>query len=169
VDSEVINGNLQAAGHEILDEHSPKNPQVAIINTCGFIGDAKEESIKYILQSEHLKKKHRIEKLVVMGCLVQRHREELMCEFPSVDGWFGVHEMDELLKFLSENFEKTDVHARLLSTPDHYAYLKIAEGCDRSCSFCAIPLIRGAHVSRSIEDLVEEVKTLANKGVREVI
>jgi ribosomal protein S12 methylthiotransferase len=169
VDSEVINGNLQAAGHEILDDHSPKNPQVVIINTCGFIGDAKEESIKYILQSEHLKKKHRIEKLVVMGCLVQRHREELMCEFPSVDGWFGVHQMDELLKFLTEDFDKTDVHTRLLSTPTHYAYLKIAEGCDRSCSFCAIPLIRGAHVSRSMECLIEEAKSLANKGVQEII
>jgi ribosomal protein S12 methylthiotransferase len=176
VDSEVINGNLQAAGHEILGEHSAKNPQIVIINTCGFIGDAKEESIKYILQSEHLKNKHRIEKLIVMGCLVQRHREELMREFPSVDAWFGVHEMNELLNFLtagadlqSEPINKANVHTRLLSTPTHYAYLKIAEGCDRSCSFCAIPLIRGAHVSRSRADLVEEAKLLADKGVREII
>ncbi|MCL2682319.1 MAG: 30S ribosomal protein S12 methylthiotransferase RimO [Bacteroidales bacterium] len=169
VDSEVITGNLQAVGHEILDEDSIKNPQIIIINTCGFIGDAKEESIRYILQAEHQKKKHRIEKLVVMGCLVQRHREEMMTEFPAVDAWFGVHEMDELLNSLSEDFEKTNVHQRLLSTPEHYAYLKIAEGCDRSCSFCAIPLIRGKHVSRSMEDLVEEAKILANKGVREII
>ncbi len=169
VDSEVITGNLQAAGHDILDEHSAKNPQVVIINTCGFIGDAKEESIQYILQSEHLKKKHRIEKLIVMGCLVQRHREELTNEFPSVDAWFGVHEMNDLLRFLSEQIDTADMHKRLLSTPAHYAYLKIAEGCDRSCSFCAIPLIRGAHVSRPIEELIEETKTLANKGVREII
>ena len=169
VDSEVILGNLQAAGHEILDEHSNKNPQIIIINTCGFIGDAKEESIQYILQAEHSRKKHRTEKLIVMGCLVQRHREELTHEFPNVDAWFGVHEMDELLKFLSENFEKTNVHERLLSTPEHYAYLKIAEGCDRSCSFCAIPLIRGKHSSRSIESLVEEAKILADKGVQEII
>ena len=169
VDSEVILGNLQTAGHEILDEHSNKNPQITIINTCGFIGDAKEESIRYILQAEHLKKKHRTEKLVVMGCLVQRHREELMNEFPAVDAWFGVHEMNELLNFLSENFDALNVHERLLSTPEHYAYLKIAEGCDRSCSFCAIPMIRGKHVSRSMESLVEEAKILANKGVQEII
>jgi len=173
VDSEVILGNLQAAGHEILDEHSPRNPHVTIINTCGFIGDAKEESIQYILRAEHLKKKFRTEKLVVMGCLVQRHREELKHEFPSVDAWFGVHEPDELLNFLSEdvekNVEKTNLHERLLSTPPHYAYLKIAEGCDRSCSFCVIPLIRGKHVSRSMESLVEEAKILADKGVREII
>ena len=173
VDSEVVLGNLQAAGHEILEEHSPRNPQVTIINTCGFIGDAKEESIKYILQAEHLKKKLRTEKLVVMGCLVQRHREELKHEFPTVDGWFGVDEMDGLLSFLSEdiekNLEKTNLHERLLSTPPHYAYLKIAEGCDRSCSFCIIPSIRGKHISRSIESLVEEAKILADKGVREII
>jgi ribosomal protein S12 methylthiotransferase len=169
VDSEVITGNLQMAGHEILDEHSAKNPQVVIINTCGFIGDAKEESIQYILRAEHQRKKLRMEKLIVMGCLVQRHREELMREFPFVDGWFGVHQMDELLRMLSENFGKVNVHTRLLSTPEHFAYLKIAEGCDRSCSFCAIPLIRGAHVSRPMDDLVEEAKILANKGVREII
>jgi len=169
VDSEVILGNLQTAGHEILDEHSPKYPQITIINTCGFIGDAKEESIQYILQAEHLKKKLRTEKLIVMGCLVERHRDDLKHEFPAVDAWFGVHEPDELLKFLSENFEKTNLHQRLLSTPQHYAYLKIAEGCDRSCSFCAIPLIRGKHVSRSIESLVEETEILANKGVQEII
>ncbi|MCL2414123.1 MAG: 30S ribosomal protein S12 methylthiotransferase RimO [Bacteroidales bacterium] len=173
VDSEVVLGNLQAAGDEILEEHSPRNPQVTIINTCGFIGDAKEESIKYILQAEHLKKKLRTEKLVVMGCLVQRHREELKHEFPTVDGWFGVDEMDGLLSFLSEdiekNLEKTNLHERLLSTPPHYAYLKIAEGCDRSCSFCIIPSIRGKHISRSIESLVEEAKILADKGVREII
>jgi ribosomal protein S12 methylthiotransferase len=191
VDSEVINGNLQVNGHEILDEHSNKHPQVVIINTCGFIGDAKEESIQYILQTDHLKKKGRIEKLVVMGCLVQRHKEELEPEFPSVDAWFGVHEMDDLLKILSmdsavstastslsdrndrisdtERSRSVNLHERLLSTPEHYAYLKIAEGCDRSCSFCAIPLIRGKHISRSIEDLVEETKILAGKGVKEII
>jgi ribosomal protein S12 methylthiotransferase len=169
VDSEVITGNLQAAGHEILDEHSARNPQICIINTCGFIGDAKEESIQYILQAEHLRKKQRTEMLVVMGCLVERHREELTQEFPTVDAWFGVHEMDNLLRFLSENFSKTDIHTRLLSTPSHYAYLKIAEGCDRSCSFCAIPLIRGKHISRPIECLVEEAKILANKDVQEII
>jgi len=169
VDSEVILGNLQAAGHEILDEHSNKHPEITIINTCGFIGDAKEESIQYILQAEHLRKKLRTEKLIVMGCLVQRHQEELKIEFPAVDGWFGVHETEEILKFLSENFEKTDIHERLLTTPKHYAYLKIAEGCDRSCSFCAIPMIRGKHVSRSMESLVEEAKILANKGVQEII
>ncbi|MCL2412914.1 MAG: 30S ribosomal protein S12 methylthiotransferase RimO [Bacteroidales bacterium] len=173
VDSEVILGNLQVAGHEILDEHSPRNPQVTIVNTCGFISDAKEESIQYILRAEHLKNKLRTEKLIVMGCFVQRHREELMREFPSVDAWFGVHEHDELLKFLSEDIEKsvekTNVQNRLLSTPSHYAYLKIAEGCDRRCSFCTIPLIRGNHASRSIESLVEEAKTLADKGVQEII
>jgi ribosomal protein S12 methylthiotransferase len=199
VDSEVIAGNLQAFGHEILDEHSAKNPEVVIINTCGFIGDAKEESIQYILQTDHLKKKGRIEKLVVMGCLIQRHKDELTPEFPAVDAWFGVHEMDELLRFLSadsvvsevmlstftsfsvnsaeglndrsdtERSRSVNLHERKLSTPQHYAYLKIAEGCDRSCSFCAIPLIRGKHISRTIEDLVEEVKILAGKGVKEII
>ncbi|MDR2908083.1 MAG: 30S ribosomal protein S12 methylthiotransferase RimO [Bacteroidales bacterium] len=169
VDSEVITGNLKAAGHDILDEHSARNPQVVIINTCGFIGDAKEESINHILQSEHLRNKHRIEKLVVMGCLVQRHKDELVAEFPSVDAWFGVHEMHDLLQFLSENIETANLHTRLLSTPSHYAYLKIAEGCDRSCSFCAIPLIRGAHVSRPMEDIIEEAKILAEKGVKEII
>ncbi len=168
VDSEVITGNLQVAGHEILDEHSAKNPQVVIINTCGFIGDAKEESIQYMIQSEHLRKKQRIEKLIVMGCFVQRHKDELIAEFPAVDAWFGVHQTDELLQALS-NLETANLQTRLLSTPAHYAYLKIAEGCDRSCSFCAIPLIRGAHVSRPMDDLVEEAKSLANKGVREII
>jgi len=173
VDSEVILGNLQAAGHEILEEHSPKNPQVTIINTCGFIDDAKEESIQFILKAEHAKQKLRTEKLIVMGCFVQRNREELKREFPTVDAWFGVFEQDELLNFLNDDVEKTlekaNVQNRLLSTPSHYAFLKIAEGCDRRCSFCTIPLIRGNHISRTMESLVEEAKTLANKGVREII
>ena len=173
VDSEVILGNLQAAGHEILEEHSPKNPQVTIINTCGFIDDAKEESIQFILKAEHAKQKLRTEKLIVMGCFVQRNREELKREFPTVDAWFGVFEQDELLNFLNDDvektLEKTNVQNRLLSTPSHYAFLKIAEGCDRRCSFCTIPLIRGNHISRTMESLVYEAKTLANKGVREII
>lgn len=169
VDSEVIVGNLKQCGWEILPEDSVKNPTVLIINTCGFIADAKQESIDYVLTGARLKKRGDIQKFYVMGCLSQRHREELQLEIPEVDAWFGVHQMEDLLQELSDSQKKMNLYQRSLSTPSHYAYLKIGEGCDRKCSFCAIPLIRGPHISRKIEDLVAEAKVLAAQGVKELI
>lgn len=167
------------AGHNILlAEDDARNPNALIINTCGFIADAKQEAINVILQAEHLRKKNRIQKLVVMGCMVKRYENDLKNEFPSVDGWFGVAEQDEIVDFFSDVFNLLDnvqtsqflsLHPRILSTPSHYAYLKIAEGCDRTCSFCTIPGIRGKYTSITIENLVKETEYLASQGVKEVI
>ncbi|GHS85600.1 ribosomal protein S12 methylthiotransferase RimO [Bacteroidia bacterium] len=171
VDSEVLAGNLIAAGHQLLSTESPKNPDVVIINTCGFIADAKQESIDNILQVDYLKRKQRVAKVYVMGCMVQRHGDELKNLFPNIDGWFGVQQTEELIKQINGGLiaNTIDHLNRHQSTPEHYAYLKIAEGCDRSCSFCAIPLIRGKHVSRPIEDIEAEATQLAAHNVKELI
>jgi ribosomal protein S12 methylthiotransferase len=158
VDSEKLAGSLKAEGHNVFFDRNKNDCDTVIVNTCGFIGDAKEESINVILeQIEAKKRRHNRTRLIVAGCLVQRYEKELKKEMPEVDEWHGTHFFS-----LSET-------RRSLSTPSHYAYLKIAEGCNRSCSYCAIPFIRGAHHSRPIDDIVEEAKKLITSGVKELI
>ena len=169
VDSENLAGQLSAAGHTVYFDRQKNDCDITVINTCGFIGDAKEESINTILAQLAIKDNGRkSRRLVVAGCLVQRYRDELQAEIPEVDAWFGANEWDALTDYLADTTGSfTD--RRQLSTPPHYAYLKIAEGCNRQCSYCAIPLIRGAHRSRPIDDLVAEAKALVAKGVKELI
>ena len=178
VDSENLASGLSAQGHTVYFDSQRKDCDAIIVNTCGFIGDAKEESINTILQQIALKTRGRkARKLIACGCLVERYKEELAQEMPEVDAWYGVHEWDKIVQCL--NADASDTQAikqssnqaisRPLSTPSHYAYLKIAEGCNRSCSYCAIPLIRGAHKSIPIDELVAEAKALVVKGVKELI
>ncbi|MCR5588279.1 MAG: 30S ribosomal protein S12 methylthiotransferase RimO [Bacteroidales bacterium] len=178
VDSENLASGLSAQGHTVYFDSQRKDCDAIIVNTCGFIGDAKEESINTILQQIALKTRGRkARKLIACGCLVERYKEELTQEMPEVDAWYGVHEWDKIVQCL--NADASDTQAikqssnqaisRPLSTPSHYAYLKIAEGCNRSCSYCAIPLIRGAHKSIPIDELVAEAKALVAKGVKELI
>ena len=168
VDSENLAGQLKAQGHTVYFDRQRNDCDTVIVNTCGFIGDAKEESINTILQQT----RHKGKRIIVCGCLVERYKEQLRKEIPEVDAWYGVHEWEAIANDLkdSENLKvPEDLKARPLSTPTHYAYLKIAEGCNRSCSYCAIPLIRGAHKSRPIEDIVSEARTLVQSGVKELI
>ncbi|RLD32453.1 MAG: 30S ribosomal protein S12 methylthiotransferase RimO, partial [Bacteroidetes bacterium] len=139
------------------------------VNTCGFINDAKEESIDTILSAVEAKKAGNVQKVYVTGCLSERYKKELSGEISQVDGFFGVNELPGVLNALDVDYKKELVGERLLTTPKHYAYLKISEGCDRTCSFCAIPLIRGKHISKSIEEIVKEAAFLASKGVKEVM
>jgi len=148
---------------------SNEKADVIVINTCGFIQDAKEESIDTILNAIQLKTNGDIEKVIVTGCLSERYKAELTKELNDVDGVFGVNELPEILNSLNVDYKKELVGERLLTTPKHFAYLKISEGCDRNCSFCAIPLIRGKHISKSKEEIVDEVNFLAKQGVKEVI
>ncbi len=169
VDSEHLAGVLKANGHETLFDSTKKKFDVAIINTCGFIGDAKEESIDVILEYIEEKKKGNIEKIIVFGCLVERYKETLEEEFVEVDAFFGVNNYLDIATYLNAQIEKDFFLQRQPSTPKHFAYLKISEGCDRFCSFCAIPYIRGRHISIPIEELVEEAQCLAKRGVKEII
>jgi ribosomal protein S12 methylthiotransferase len=172
VDSENLATQLTAQGHTVHFDRARNDCDVIIINTCGFIGDAKEESINTILQQVAVKTRGRkARKLIACGCLVERYKEELAKEMPEVDAWYGVHEWDKIVSDLKDPKNPQDLKdpARCLSTPSHYAYLKIAEGCNRSCSYCAIPLIRGAHKSIPIDELVAEAKILVAKGVKELI
>jgi len=153
----------------ILYEKKKKDDNIVIINTCGFIDKAKEESIETILQQVELKKKGRLEKVYVTGCLSERYRNNLEAEIPEVDAFFGTMELPRILKTLEADYKAELVGERLLSTPSHYAYLKISEGCNRTCSFCAIPLMRGKHISRPIEELVTEAKKLVQSGVKEIM
>jgi ribosomal protein S12 methylthiotransferase len=168
VDSENLLGSLNAAGLDVMHEADIPSDYV-IINTCGFIGDAKEESIETILRYAEARKDGRIEKLFVAGCLSQRYAAELRKEIHEVDGFYGTDDIPAILRDLGYDKEKKLVGERFLTTPPHYAYLKISEGCDRRCSFCAIPLIRGKHLSRTIESLCEETRYLVSKGVKEII
>lgn len=170
VDSERL--MQQFADHDIIARHNPidekKVSPIVIINTCGFIGDAKEESVNTILQYGALKARGKVEKIIVMGCLSERYREELPAELPEVDAWYGKFDWVNIIKdLLPESSSEAD-YRRVLSTPPHTAYLKIAEGCNRFCAFCAIPLITGRFKSRPIEEIVEEVESLASKGVTEI-
>ena len=168
VDSENLAGQLKAQGHTVcFDGQRNQDFDAVIVNTCGFIGDAKEESINTILECVNLK----MRKIIVCGCLVERYKDELAKEIPEVDAWYGVHEWEQIAADLKDS-KDLNGHKDLprpLSTPKHYAYLKIAEGCNRSCSYCAIPLIRGAHRSRPIEEIVDEAKRLVADGVKELI
>ncbi|MHC1774222.1 MAG: 30S ribosomal protein S12 methylthiotransferase RimO [Lentimicrobium sp.] len=168
VDSEVMLRQLQAAGLNTLHD-SNADANVVIINTCGFINDAKEESVNTIIQWVKARKENRIEKLFVMGCLSQRYRDELSREIPEVDGFFGVNDLNAILTSLNAPFRKDLLSERLITTPPHFAYFKISEGCDRKCSFCAIPGIRGKNISKPIEELVVEARFLAKSGVKELI
>ena len=168
VDSEMLMGQLQENNVEVTHE-STKETDVVVINTCGFIKDAKEESIDTILNFIEAKKAGMIEKVYVMGCLSERYRDEIKGEFEDVDAVFGVHDMKAIIEEIGVNYKKDLVGERLLTTPSHYAYLKVSEGCDRTCSFCAIPVIRGKNVSVKIEDLIIEAEKLVAKGVKELI
>lgn len=169
VDSEVLFTQLQGNGYNVEHESKKDDAQIVVINTCGFIDGAKEESIDTILRYVDAKEKGIVEKVYVSGCLSHRYKDELAVEIPSVDAWFGTNELPRILKTLRADYKHELVGERLLTTPAHYAYLKIAEGCDRPCSFCAIPLMRGKHISRPIDELVMEARSLAKKGTKELI
>jgi ribosomal protein S12 methylthiotransferase len=169
VDSEVLSGQLIANEIEAVHENTKKDHNIVIINTCGFIDKAKEESINTILDNVALKKKGKLDKVFVTGCLSERYKANLEEEIPEVDAYFGTMELPLLLKKFEADYKGELIGERLLSTPQHYAYMKISEGCNRTCSFCAIPLMRGQHVSRTIESIVNEAKSLVKRGVREVM
>ncbi|MDM1139921.1 MULTISPECIES: 30S ribosomal protein S12 methylthiotransferase RimO [unclassified Empedobacter] len=165
-DSEVLMGQLKANGKEVVHEQSG---EIVVINTCGFIDNAKEESVDTILDYVQRKEDGLVEKVFVTGCLSERYKPDLIEQIPNVDQYFGTRELPLLLKALGADYKHELVGERLTTTPRHYAYLKIAEGCDRPCSFCAIPLMRGGNVSRPIEDLVTEATKLAKNGTKELI
>ena len=167
VDSEKLMRQLEANGSKVT--HDSPNPQgeIAVINTCGFIGDAKEESINMILEFCEAKEEGRLKKLYVMGCLSERYLKELEVEIPQVDKFYGKFNWNELLADLGKEFHDEMAIERTLTTPKHYAYLKISEGCDRSCAYCAIPIITGKHTSRPMEEIIDEVKLLVSQGVKE--
>jgi len=168
-DSEVLMGQLRANKFDVAHESSNNDSSIVIINTCGFIDNAKEESIDTILEYARAKEEGKIEKLIVTGCLSERYKPELQKEIKNVDGFFGTRDLPKLLKSLGADYKHELIGERLLTTPQHYAYLKISEGCDRPCSFCAIPLMRGKHVSVPIEQVVTQAKLLAAKGTKELI
>ncbi len=169
VDSEVLSGQLIANDIDTVHENAKKDHNIVIINTCGFIEKAKEESINTILEHVNLKKNGKIDKLFVTGCLSERYKSNLEKEISEVDAYFGTMELPMILKRFNADYKGELIGERLLSTPQHYAYMKISEGCNRTCSFCAIPLMRGQHVSRSIESIVQEAKSLVQRGVKEVM
>lgn len=169
VDSENIITQLAANDYRVVHDSNEEDATIIIINTCGFIELAKEESVNTILQYAAIKTKGNIDKLYVTGCLSQRYKDELEKEIPEVDAYFGTLELPALLARLNANYRHELIGERFITTPAHYAYLKISEGCNRSCSFCAIPLMRGGHISKSIEELVKEARSLAGRGVKELI
>ena len=168
VDSEFLMRQFKACGLKVA--HDPENPvgDVAIINTCGFIGDAKEESIDMILQFAEAKKQGKIKKLIVMGCLSERYLDQLGSEIPEVDKFYGKFDWQKIVEDLGAKYRYDLLHDRSLTTPTHYAYLKISEGCNRMCSYCAIPIMTGKHKSKSIETLIDETKRLVDSGVKEI-
>ena len=169
VDSEVLSGQLLANGIEVSHESKKRGSNIVVVNTCGFIDKAREESVNTILEQVALKKEGSLDKVYVTGCLSQRYRDDLEKEIPEVDAWYGTMEMPMLLKKLNADYKSELVGERLLSTPHHYAYLKISEGCNRTCAFCAIPLMRGAHISKSMEAIIQEAENLVRMGVKEVM
>ncbi|TAL43359.1 MAG: 30S ribosomal protein S12 methylthiotransferase RimO [Chitinophagaceae bacterium] len=169
VDSEVLSGQLQANEIDVVHESGKKDYNIVIVNTCGFIEKAKEESINTILDQVSLKQKGKLDKVYVTGCLSHRYRDDLEKEIPEVDAWFGTMELPLILKQFEADYKSELLGERLLSTPQHYAYLKISEGCNRTCAFCAIPLMRGGHVSKSIEEIVKEAEGLVKRGVKEIM
>ena len=169
VDSEALGGQLMANGINVIHENRKRDHNIVVVNTCGFIDKAKEESVNTILEQVELKRAGKLDKVYVTGCLSERYRQTLTDEIPEVDAWFGTMELPQMLKQFNADYKAELVGERLLSTPKHYAYLKIAEGCNRTCSFCAIPLMRGGHVSKSIEEIVIEAKRLVKMGVKEIM
>lgn len=168
-DSEVMMAQLKANKFEVEHEAQQDDSEIVIINTCGFIDNAKQESIDTILRYSDAKTEGLVDKVYVTGCLSERYKEDLKTEIPNVDGYFGTRDLPRLLKTLKADYKKELIGERLLTTPSHYAYFKIAEGCDRPCAFCAIPLMRGKHVSTPIEQLVDNAKSLADQGVKELM
>jgi ribosomal protein S12 methylthiotransferase len=169
VDSENLITQLRANEYEVVHDSNDEDANIVIVNTCGFIDVAKQESIDTILEYASVKSDGGIDKLYVTGCLSHRYMDELEREIPEVDAWFGTLELPGLLAKLNANYQHELIGERLITTPPHYAYLKISEGCNRTCSFCAIPLMRGKHVSRPIEQLVKEAQSLARRGVKELM
>jgi ribosomal protein S12 methylthiotransferase len=169
VDSEVLSGQLVANDIDVVHESAKRDHNIVVVNTCGFIDKAKEESINTILEQVELKQRGKLDKVYVTGCLSERYRSDLESEIEGVDAWFGTMELPLILKKFDADYKAELVGERLLSTPSHYAYLKIAEGCNRTCSFCAIPLMRGTHVSKPIEELVLEAEKLVKSGVKEIM
>jgi len=169
VDSEVLSGQLLANDIDVVHESGRKDHNIVIVNTCGFIEKAKEESINTILDQVALKQKGKLDKVYVTGCLSHRYRDDLEKEIPEVDAWFGTMELPLILKQFEADYKSELLGERLLATPSHYAYLKIAEGCNRTCAFCAIPLMRGTHVSKSMDDIVKEAEGLVKRGVKEIM
>ena len=169
VDSEVLSGQLLANDIDVVHENAKLDHNIVIVNTCGFIDKAKEESVNTILDQVELKRKGKLDKVYVTGCLSERYKSNLEQEIPEVDAYFGTMELPLILKQFQADYKAELIGERLLATPKHYAYLKISEGCNRTCSFCAIPLMRGTHVSRPMEQLVQEAEGLVKKGVKEIM
>lgn len=169
VDSEVLSGQLLANDIDVVHESAKKDHNIVVINTCGFIDKAKEESINTILDQVELKRRGKLDKVIVTGCLSERYKNNLEAEIPEVDAFYGTMELPMILKQFEADYKTELVGERLLATPSHYAYLKISEGCNRTCAFCAIPLMRGQHVSKSMDDLVKEAEGLVKKGVKEIM
>jgi len=169
VDSEVLSGQLRANEINVVHENKKPDHNIVVVNTCGFIDKAKEESINTILDQVELKRRGKLDKVYVTGCLSARYRDDLEKEIPEVDAWFGTLELPLILKQFDADYKTELLGERMLSTPKHYAYLKISEGCNRTCAFCAIPLMRGSHVSKPMEDLVKEAEILVQKGVKEIM
>ncbi len=169
VDSEVIGGQLFANDIQVVHESTKRDHNIVIINTCGFIDKAKEESVNTILDQVEMKRSGKIDKVYVTGCLSERYKNNLEQEIPEVDAYFGTFELPQILKKFEINYQAELMGERMLSTPSHYAYLKISEGCNRTCSFCAIPLMRGPHTSKPIEHLVSEAMLLVSRGVKEIM
>jgi ribosomal protein S12 methylthiotransferase len=169
VDSEVLLTQLKGNGINAVHESAEDDANVVVINTCGFIDNAKQESIDTILRYVDAKEEGVVDKVYVTGCLSQRYKDDLEKEIPEVDAWFGTRDLSRLLKVFKADYKHELVGERILTNPSHYAYLKISEGCDRPCSFCAIPLMRGGHISRPIEELVLEAKNLAKGGTKELL
>ncbi|MEO2100294.1 MAG: 30S ribosomal protein S12 methylthiotransferase RimO, partial [Flavobacteriaceae bacterium] len=165
-DSEVLMGQLRASDQEVVHE---EEGNIVVVNTCGFIDNAKEESVNTILEQIQNKEAGKVDEVYVTGCLSERYKPDLEKEIPQVDAYFGTSDLPQLLKVLGADYKHELVGERILTTPKHFAYLKIAEGCDRPCSFCAIPLMRGKHRSTPIEDLVKQAQQLAKEGVKELI
>lgn len=169
VDSEYLLAQLKNNGFDVVYDSDSPDAKVVIINTCGFIGDAKEESVNTILQYAHAKNEGVIDHLFVMGCLSERYKADLEAELPEVDSFFGVNNMEDIIKAVGGDYKSDLIGERVLTTPKHYAYFKISEGCNWGCSYCAIPLIRGKHISVPMEDLLKEAEMLAQKGVKELL
>jgi ribosomal protein S12 methylthiotransferase len=169
VDSEVLSGQLRANDIDVVHENRKLDHNIVVVNTCGFIDKAKEESVQTILEQVELKKKGKLDKVYVTGCLSERYKNNLEAEIPEVDAYFGTLELPGILKKFEVDYKEELLGERLLSTPSHYAYMKISEGCNRTCAFCAIPLMRGQHVSKPIEQLVAEAELLVRRGVKEIM